>query len=60
MALVLSRRAVQAFLIKAPDGTRIRVQVIGIEWPPNRYPKARLAIDAPQDYEIMREEAAAR
>jgi carbon storage regulator CsrA len=50
--LVLSRRTKERLIITAPNGTRLEIQVADIR----SRNVVRLAITAPKDYLIMREE----
>lgn len=48
--LCLSRKKDQRIFIDAPNGTRITITYLG------GIDKARIGIDAPKDYHIVREE----
>jgi carbon storage regulator len=51
MSLVLTRRSGEAIIIRTPEGGLRRIYVVGIEGN-----TVRLAIDAPDNVEIIREE----
>ena len=40
----------------APDGQRIMLRVLNIDWQANRYPQVRLEIEAPREWAIVRQE----
>jgi len=56
MPLRLTRHAGEAVSVTAPDGQRIMLRVLNIDWQANRYPQVRLEIEAPREWAIVRQE----